>query len=182
MGEEVGRGEPAAPACAGATSDLEGLDEGARLGILVAQTVRFSVGYLRWVDAHTSEGLTYSRLRLLEALQCGGPAIMRDLAGQLGLSARNMTAMVDALEDAGLAQRRPHPNDRRATLVELTPTGIGAATSALEPGLQAIGRVFDALTPAEQGDFLVLLGRLSAAMLVDTSCSEDICAPDESCP
>jgi DNA-binding MarR family transcriptional regulator len=154
--------------CAGGEApavELDGLDAAGRLRFLVAQTARFSASFLRWVDAHTSgEGLTYPRLRLLEILHCGGPAIMRDLAGQLGMTARNMTATVDALEDAGLAHRRPHPSDRRATLVELTPAGLCVAESTMASGLATVAAVFDTLSEAEQQQFVSTIRRLSAAM------------------
>ena len=71
--------------------------------------------------------MNYARLSLLQALHCGGPAIMRDLGTQLGATPRNMTAMVDTLEQAQLVVRRPHPNDRRATMIELSPAGARAA-------------------------------------------------------
>ncbi len=37
------------------------------------------------------------------------------------------TRLVDGLEKSGLAVRRPHPTDRRATLVSLTESGTGLA-------------------------------------------------------
>ena len=95
------------------------------------------------MEGRACGGLTYARLRLLQTLHCGGPAIMRDLGDQLGVSPRNMTAMVDALEDAQLVVRRPHPTDRRATLVELSPSGAREAEQALEPRLDAMAELFE---------------------------------------
>jgi hypothetical protein len=40
-----------------------------------------------------------------------------------GATARNLTGLVDALKRDGLVERLPHPHDRRATLVRLTPAG-----------------------------------------------------------
>lgn len=48
---------------------------------------------------------------------------MGDLAQMLGVTARNVTTIVDGLEHEGLLARRPHPKDRRATLLELTEKG-----------------------------------------------------------
>jgi DNA-binding MarR family transcriptional regulator len=39
------------------------------------------------------------------------------------VTARNVTGLVDALEHDGLVERLPYPNDRRASLVRLTPAG-----------------------------------------------------------
>ena len=63
------------------------------------------------------------RLRLLSALRFGGPRRPHDLGGELGVTARNVTGLVDALEHDGLVERLPHPSDRRATLVRLTVAG-----------------------------------------------------------
>ena len=44
----------------------------------------------------------------------------------LGVSARNVTGLVDALAETGFVTREPHPTDRRAALVSFT--DHGAAT------------------------------------------------------
>ena len=41
---------------------------------------------------------------------------------------RNVTGLVDALEGAGFVTRSPHPTDRRATVVSLTPQGTNLVT------------------------------------------------------
>ncbi len=97
-------------------------------------------------------------------MHCSGPAIMRDLGVQLGVSPRNMTAMVDALEEAQLVVRRPHPTDRRATLVELSPDGAREAEEALAPRLNAVAELFAEFSPEEQRQFLAALNRLGQAM------------------
>jgi len=143
---------------------LADLPELERRRALVAETARFTAAFLRWTEGRACGGLTYTRLRLLQALHCGGPAIMRDLGVQLGVSPRNMTAMVDALEDAHLVARRPHPTDRRATLVELSPSGAREAEQALGPRLDAMAELFEGFSSAEQQAFADALARLGAAM------------------
>jgi DNA-binding MarR family transcriptional regulator len=143
---------------------IAGLDETERRRALVAQTARFTAAFLRWTDGRSCGGLTYTRLRLLEALQCGGPAIMRELGVQLGVSPRNMTAMVDALEEARLVVRRPHPTDRRATLVELSPAGAREAEQALAPRFDALAELFEVFSPEEQQQFFTALSRLIQAI------------------
>ncbi len=58
---------------------LAGLPEAERRRRLVAETARFTSAFLRWMEGRACGGLTYARLRLLQALHCDGPAIMRDL-------------------------------------------------------------------------------------------------------
>jgi DNA-binding MarR family transcriptional regulator len=64
--------------------------------------------------------LSGPRLRLLLAVEEVGRLRMGDLAEDLGITARSVTTLVDALEREGLLARLPHPTDRRATLLELT--------------------------------------------------------------
>ncbi|MEU9603205.1 MarR family transcriptional regulator [Streptomyces sp. NPDC048057] len=47
----------------------------------------------------------------------------RRLADRLHCDASTATAMVDRLEKHGLVRRIPHPTDRRAKLLQLTPEG-----------------------------------------------------------
>jgi DNA-binding MarR family transcriptional regulator len=49
---------------------------------------------------------------------------MGSLAEEWKCDASTATWIVDRLEQRGLAQRRPHPTDRRARLVVLTPAGV----------------------------------------------------------
>ncbi len=95
---------------------------------------------------------------------------MRDLGTQLGATPRNMTAMVDALEDAHLVIRRPHPTDRRATLVELSPDGVREAEQGLGPRLDAMTEMFACLSAAEREQFSSVLTKLMSAM---TDCERD---------
>jgi DNA-binding MarR family transcriptional regulator len=116
--------------------------------------------YVRWLRTQApAGGPTTSRLRLLESLQCEGPQRMGDLADALGVTPRNITALVDGLEEEGIVRRLPHPTDRRATLIELTdkapdPIELMAAHRA------AIGSLFSCLTEGEQAEYLDLTLRL----------------------
>jgi DNA-binding MarR family transcriptional regulator len=55
---------------------------------------------------------------------------MRTIGSRLQVHQTSVTNAVDRLEAAGLAARTPHPTDRRATLVELTPAGLALAEKA----------------------------------------------------
>jgi len=116
--------------------------------------------YMRWLrNQAPAGGPSTSRLRLLESLHCEGSQRMSDLADVLGVTPRNITALVDGLEEEGMVRRVPHPTDRRATLIELTdaapdPVQLMAAHRA------AIGQLFGCLTDAEQADYLALTQRL----------------------
>jgi DNA-binding MarR family transcriptional regulator len=116
--------------------------------------------YMRWLRTQApAGGPTTSRLRLLESLHCEGAQKMNDLAETLGVTPRNVTALVDGLEEEGIVRRLPHPTDRRATLIELTETAPDP-TELMAAHRAAIGNLFSCLTPNEQAEFLKLTRRV----------------------
>lgn len=131
---------------------------------LMGALAQFAHAYLRWIDANADHGLTFLRLRLIDRLNEQGPAMMRTLADELRLTPRHMTALVDALEDEQLVARRPHPTDRRATVVELTASGCEAANAVLAPSMNAIAGLFDEFTAEEMIELEALVGKLLTAL------------------
>jgi DNA-binding MarR family transcriptional regulator len=151
--------------------------EGSRA--LVGLTARFAARFGHWLEGQACDGLSYTRLRLLQALHCGGPAIMRDLGAQLGATPRNMTAIVDAMEEARLVVRRPHPTDRRATLVELSPAGIAEAEQELGPRLDAMAELFTGLSAPERQQFTAVVTKLMHAMGSGPDCAVEQPGPSQ---
>ena len=69
---------------------------------LVEEFAAFGPAYMRWVKSRLQEGgISYARMRLLSVLRCKGPQIMSSLSQGLGVTPRNVTALVDALEEEG---------------------------------------------------------------------------------
>ncbi|ARZ67899.1 MarR family transcriptional regulator [Streptomyces sp. HU2014] len=52
-----------------------------------------------------------------------GPMTMRELADRMACEPSNATFVIDKLESQGLLERHPHPTDRRAKQLILTPAG-----------------------------------------------------------
>jgi DNA-binding MarR family transcriptional regulator len=71
-------------------------------------------------------GLTPNDSRALGSLEPEAGRTMRALAREWLCDASTATWIVDRLEAKGLAERRPHPTDRRVKLVVLTPRGVQA--------------------------------------------------------
>lgn len=82
----------------------------------------------RMLSSLAERDLTPARAELLLVLQQSGPVVQRQLSQALRCTPRHVTSLVDGLEAAGFVIRRPHPTDRRATLVALTERGGAAAT------------------------------------------------------
>jgi DNA-binding MarR family transcriptional regulator len=84
----------------------------------------------RWAEVSAELGTTQAGLRALLAIDPGRPQSMRELAEALSCDPSYITAMIDDLERAGLAARKPSPSDRRVKTVALTPRGITALQTA----------------------------------------------------
>jgi DNA-binding MarR family transcriptional regulator len=83
----------------------------------------------RKVAVSDALGLSWARVLALRRLTTQ-PHTLRALAERLAADPPYVTLMVDDLEERGLVQRTPHPEDRRAKLVELTEAGRAAAARA----------------------------------------------------
>ena len=83
----------------------------------------------RKVAVSEALGLSFARVRALRRL-AAEPQTLRALAEELLADPPYVTLIVDDLEERGLVQRKPHPEDRRAKLVHLTAAGRAAATRA----------------------------------------------------
>jgi DNA-binding MarR family transcriptional regulator len=71
----------------------------------------------------TELGLSFQQSMALMRLEPDTPLPMSALAAQLHCDNSNVTGIVDRLEAAGLAERRPFPNDRRVKAIALTQKG-----------------------------------------------------------
>ncbi|HKW73133.1 MAG TPA: MarR family transcriptional regulator [Candidatus Dormibacteraeota bacterium] len=105
-------------------------------------------------------GLTLARAGLLWQLQQDGPATQQSLSRSLRVTPRNITGLVDALEADGLAARRPHPSDRRATVVALTDKGANLARALKRDQDSGAQYFFNDVTPAELKTFDKVVERL----------------------
>jgi len=68
-------------------------------------------------------GLGVTETQALSYLAVHGDRGQNALGGDLGLTSSASTALVDRLERQGVAERYPHPSDRRRVLVRLTDQG-----------------------------------------------------------
>ncbi|QEG31900.1 Transcriptional repressor MprA [Gemmata obscuriglobus] len=126
----------------------------------------FGPVYYKWLRACFAEsGVSFPRMKLLGALHSSGPKIMSELGEELGVTARNVTALVDALEGEGLVRRVPHTTDRRATVIELTPAGAKYGLEMASGGhLDKVAELFRALSADEQEQLRRLVAKLESLL------------------
>jgi DNA-binding MarR family transcriptional regulator len=98
--------------------------------------------------------------RALGVLLRHGTVRLRDLSEHLHIAPRSATEVIDVLQERGLVERRPDPNDRRATLVALTPEGkrVGDAIDASRAA--EAQRLFGVLSATDQVQLARILRKL----------------------
>ncbi len=105
-------------------------------------------------------GVSRAQSRVIRLL-APGPLRMATIAERLAVVPRTVTDLIDGVEAAGLAARQPDPEDRRSTLVGLTPDGR-RLVERLEVARRASAeRALGRLDPAERAVLRRLLRRLA---------------------
>lgn len=69
------------------------------------------------------KNLSYSAAQVLFFAHQNQDITMGNIQKRLGLAGSTITGLVDTLDNKGLVERAPHPKDRRATVVRVTPKG-----------------------------------------------------------
>ncbi|MFF2276023.1 MarR family winged helix-turn-helix transcriptional regulator [Agromyces sp. NPDC058126] len=100
--------------------------------------------------AFAGTGFTPARLRVLWVLQHDGAMTQQALAVELDVTPRNVSGLVDALEASGHVRRGPHPSDRRAVLVELTPRTARIMSRMQREHEELSATLLDAVAPADR--------------------------------
>lgn len=117
---------------------------------------------LRHLSRETLEPweITPSQSRALGVLTRHGVMRLTELAEHLRIAPRSTTEVVDDLQKRGLVERRPDPDDRRATLVTLTGEGtrVGAAIRSARDA--EAERFFGHLSEADRDDLARILRTL----------------------
>ena len=107
--------------------------------------------FTRWAESHMHQkGLTPQRVRLMALLMENGPMMMRALRNELGVTATNITALVDALQKDGMVLRKAHPRDRRATMIEITLKAEQRMTESCSEFKERVSELFSGFSAAEQ--------------------------------
>jgi DNA-binding MarR family transcriptional regulator len=87
-----------------------------------------------------------------------------ELTDALMLTSSGTTKRLDRLEQAGLVERAPDPEDRRGTLITLTAAGRELIDSVTPAHLDNERRILGALTEAEQRRLADLLRKLALGL------------------
>ncbi|MGH4020990.1 MAG: MarR family winged helix-turn-helix transcriptional regulator [Pseudonocardiaceae bacterium] len=110
--------------------------------------------------ALADRGLTTARAEVLFVLHQRGAMVQRELGEALHCTPRHVTGLVDTLEKQGWVARRPHPTDRRATLVSLTERGAAAAARMDAERREAADELFGGMPADDLAAFVAVADRV----------------------
>jgi DNA-binding MarR family transcriptional regulator len=115
--------------------------------------------HTRTAEVLASVGLTPALFALLNVIGAREGAIQQELGSALGIDRSTMVSLIDELESASLANRRPSATDRRAREIAITPKGRRLLQRARGLISQVEDEVLAGLTAGERRELLVLLRR-----------------------
>jgi DNA-binding MarR family transcriptional regulator len=98
---------------------------------------------------------------LLSHLVSLGPVRAGDLAERACLDPSTVSRHLKGLEDDGYLLRTPDPDDRRATLIEVSPTGYELVAAARAQRIAVLERAVSAWPSADVRDLTRLAQRLA---------------------
>ena len=119
-----------------------------------------------WRATHTrtaevlgSVDLTPPLFALLNVIGAREGAIQQELGAVLGIDRSTMVSLIDQLESAGLAKRRPSATDRRAREIAITPKGRRLLQRSRRMISETEDEVLAGLTAEERSELVSLLRR-----------------------
>jgi DNA-binding MarR family transcriptional regulator len=145
--------------------DDEYIAIGQQFGLFFRRAERFYQGAQLNVSTRPLERAAYG---VLARIASDGPQRLSSLAGGLCVDLSTVSRQVGALEVAGLVRRTPDPTDRRASLIEVTETGMDVFVQHRSTWLGALKGLLADWTPAERQEFARLFARLNEAMEKNT--------------
>ncbi|RKR93169.1 MarR family transcriptional regulator with acetyltransferase activity [Micromonospora pisi] len=112
-----------------------------------------------------------SEARLL--FEIGDRADVRDLRTRLGLDSGYLSRLLRSLAEQNLARVRPHPDDGRVRIVELTDAGIRERTELDRRSSASVNELLTRLTPGQRTQLITAQTQIrrllrSAAVLIET--------------
>jgi MarR family transcriptional regulator, transcriptional regulator for hemolysin len=91
-------------------------------GFLINRSSRLA---LRWAEEHFRPlGLAVAQMPVLYALKDGSSLTQRQLANLAQIEQPTMAQLLGRMERDGLIRRSPNPEDKRSSLISLTPAAL----------------------------------------------------------
>jgi MarR family transcriptional regulator, organic hydroperoxide resistance regulator len=136
------------------------------LTTLFSELIRFETEIWNAADARLRAecDLPLHRFEPMQVMSRRKGCRVQDIADELVITVGGTSKLVDSIEAAGYCRRRANPDDRRSSIVELTPTGkrlLAKATATFENELEI--RLGAAVSQRSLRQLASTLARLRAA-------------------
>ena len=128
------------------------------------EVIRFEIEIWNGVDARLRSefNLPLTHFEPMSVIDRYGSCRVYEIATELGITTGGTSKLIDRIEAEGLCRRRPNPEDRRSSLLELTPAGrklLQAASKVFDDELE---RRLGGMSPRSVEQLLSTLHRLRA--------------------
>ncbi|PLR55020.1 MarR family winged helix-turn-helix transcriptional regulator [Vibrio parahaemolyticus] len=115
-----------------------------------------------WEQSVVKEtGYSLAQVHTIEVLGGHGALRMKELAEKLGITTGTLTVQIEKLVNANLIERCPHPEDRRAIVVRLTPEGEKIHRYHNQLHLDLVRDLTRHIEPEQQSTFLSCLEKMN---------------------
>jgi DNA-binding MarR family transcriptional regulator len=133
---------------------------------LFSELIRFETELWNVVDARlrAEHDLPLHKFEPMQIIERTPECRVYDVAAALSITTGGVSKIVDSIEAAGHAKRRPNPDDRRSSIIELTSAGkrlLARATRTFEEELEL--RLGSVLSDRALRQFTLALKALRAA-------------------
>jgi DNA-binding MarR family transcriptional regulator len=145
------------------------LDELEQLLFRIARTV-----YVTRIEAY-AEGAPIDRAGMAVLGRLGATPDLRlsDLAVELNLDVSTVSRQARALEESGLLERLPDPDDRRAARLRLTPEGRRVVEEVRRARRDLLARALSGWSSTDRATLTRLMARLADDLGPDLRCRTD---------
>lgn len=101
---------------------------------------------------------------ILDLLSVNNGLTQQQIAQTLGIRPQSASEAVATLEEQGLVEKSPNPNDKRSYLLFITPEGLQRRTEIQARLRENARRIFAPLTETEKDTLQTLLHKVVAAL------------------
>jgi len=147
-------------------------EEATRLYAALSDLVR--VYQFRDRDRICCHDISVTQCYALEALVRLGPRTLNELAAALYLDKSTASRVVTTLERKGYVVRLPHPRDKRAILIDLTPSGRRLHTRIEKDLIEETRQLIHDFEPAVRRAAPSLLSQLARAAERRAGCASAV--------
>jgi len=134
-------------------------------------------GLLATLLRRAPRDISLTSLATLSTLDRTGTRRITELAASEGVTQPSMTTLIAGLEKQGLVERAGDPNDKRVSLVSLTPAGRVYLTHRRQAGVDSFATLVSELPPEEAAALAAAIPALTRLRELDQQQRDAMAGP-----